>query len=155
MRFQINGLEEGQFQHLFDEGRDALVSIGAQLVTADEHPGYPCRVSLQDAEAGETVLLLNFEHLPGLTPFRSSHAIFVRKGATRAQLNDNHIPELLRIRTISVRAFDDNNMMVDADIADGENLEPVIERMLSLDSVSFLHLHNAQRGCYLARVDRD
>ena len=119
----------------------------------ESQPGHPCRISLEDADIGETVLLMNYEHLPALTPYRSSHAIFVREGAKNAIVGENQIPEMLRIRLLSVRAFDADEMMIDADIVDGDDLEPMIERMLSIESVEFLHIHNAKRGCFAARVD--
>jgi hypothetical protein len=97
---------------------------------------------------------MNYEHLPAQSPYRSSHAIFVKEGARRASVGKNKIPELLRIRLLSVRAFDANDMMVDADVVGGHDLEPIIETMLSIESVAFLHIHNAKRGCFMARVDR-
>jgi len=45
-------------------------------------------------------------------------------------------------------------MMLDAEVVLGHDLEPIIQRMLSVDAVDFLHIHNAKRGCFLARVDR-
>jgi hypothetical protein len=154
MDFQISGLREEHFQHLNGADAGALAQHGVERVTVDAQPGYPCRVSLKDVDIGETVFLLNYEHLPHPSPFRSSHAIFVHEGSTQTFLEINRIPEMLRIRLLSVRAFDARGMMIDADIADGHHVEPVIDRMLSMESVDFLHLHNAKRGCFLARVDR-
>ena len=76
-------------------------------------------------------------HLLTVSPYRSSHAIFVKDGASGAIVGKNQIPEMLRIRLLSVRAFDANGMMVDAYVVDGYDLEPIIERMLSIDSVDF------------------
>ena len=154
MNFQIRGLCEGQFQHFYGQGAEELAKHGIERMTVESHPGYPCRVSLEDVEIGESVLLMNYEHLPAQSPYRSSHAIFVKEGARRASVGKNKIPELLRIRLLSVRAFDANDMMVDADVVGGHDLEPIIETMLSIESVAFLHIHNAKRGCFMARVDR-
>jgi hypothetical protein len=44
-------------------------------------------------------------------------------------------------------------MMLDADIVSGAELEPVIERLLAVPGVAYLHAHNAGRGCYAARID--
>ena len=154
MNFQINGLDEGRFQHLFGQAQEELAKYAVERMTVDSQPGYPCRISLRDVNIGETVLLMNYEHLPTPSPYRSRHAIFVKEGARRATVGKNQIPEMLRIRLLSVRSFDANGMMVDADIVDGHDLEPIIERMLSIGSVDFLHIHNAQRGCFMARADR-
>ena len=154
MNFQISGLDENQFEHLFGAAEEVLAEYGVERMTVETRPGYPCRISLEDAAIGETVLLMNYEHLPVATPYRSAHAIFVREGATRADIGPNKIPELIRIRLLSVRSFDANGTMLDADVVDGTAVEPMIERMLSLPDVDFLHIHNAKRGCFIARVDR-
>ena len=41
------------------------------------------------------------------------------------------------------------------DIVEGTGLGPMIERLLAVEQVSYLHLHNAQRGCYLASAVRE
>jgi hypothetical protein len=154
MNFQISGLDEGHFRYLFGQDAEELAKYGVERMTVESQPGYPCRVSLKDVEIGETVLLMNYEHLPVASPYRSSHAIFVHEGSTRTIVDKNRIPEMLRSRLLSVRAFNQGGMIVDADVVDGHELEPVIKRMLLKRSVSFLHLHNAARGCFLARLDR-
>jgi hypothetical protein len=64
------------------------------------------------------------------------------------------VPEVLRLRLLSVRAFDEMGMMLDADVVHGRDLEPVLVRMLGRSEVAYIHLHNAKPGCYAARVDR-
>jgi len=154
MSFQISALPIGQFQHLFGKDDDVLNAHGAKRMVVDECPGCPCRISLQDAAVGESVLLLNFEHQQATTPYRSSHAIFVRENAVEAQLQPNEVPDQLRIRLLSVRAFDQDGMMIDADVAEGNDLERLVDKMFAQPPVSYLHIHHAKPGCYGARVDR-
>jgi len=154
MDFQISALDGEQFRHLFGLDRETLAGLGVQRLVADTNPGFPCRVSLRDAEVGENVLLMNYEHLSKPTPYRSSHAIFVREWADQAAPGRNEIPEMLRHRLLSVRAFDASGMMTDADVVEGKILEPVIARMLTHSSVDCLHVHNAKPGCYAAMVKR-
>lgn len=154
MAFQISALGADQFSHLFGQTEDELAQSGVQRMLADDCPGYPCRVSLEDAEVGEPVLLMNYEHQPAASPFRSSHAIFVREWAIQARPGDNEVPEFLRKRLLSVRAFDGRGMMLDADVVDGHDLEPLIERMFANHSADYLHIHNARLGCYAALVLR-
>jgi hypothetical protein len=111
-------------------------------------------VSLRDAEVGERVILLNFEHLSGATPYRSSHAIFVRDGAVRARPEAGEIPEYLGRRLLSVRAFDGARRMTAAEVVEGREARALFSRLLEPGDVEFLHVHNARHGCYLARVDR-
>jgi hypothetical protein len=154
MGFQITALGVDQFNHLFGQDSEELANKGIQRIVADSKPGFPCRVSLRDAEVGEKVLLMNYEHQPVRSPFRSSHAIFVREGASEARPNRNEIPAMFRHRLLSVRAFDGSGMMIDADVVDGEHLESLIEDMLEDEAVEYLHLHNAKLGCYAALVVR-
>ncbi len=154
MNFRISALNIDQFSHLFGQDQEVLSRQGIQRMVVDSNPGFPCRVSLQDAEVGETVLLMNFEHQRMLTPYRSSHAIFVRESATQAVPDRNEIPKMFRHRLLSVRAFDADGMMIDADVVDGERLESSIEQMLKNKSTESLHIHNAKRGCYAALVKR-
>jgi hypothetical protein len=154
MAFQITALDLNEFSHLFGQDSALLAKQGIQRVVADSKPGYPCRVSLQDAEVGENLLLMNYEHQTKPSPFRSCHAIFVRESAIQAMPGKNEIPTSLKLRLLSVRAFDSAGMMVDADIVEGEHLDSLIERMLEDEAVDNLHIHNARPGCYAAKVER-
>lgn len=154
MSFQISALNIDQFSHLFGQDRETLAKQGVQRVVVDNNPGFPCRVSLRDAEVGEKMLLMNYEHQPMRTPFRSSHAIFVREWASQALPDRNEVPKMLRLRLLSVRAFDASGMMVDADVIDGERLESLVAHMLANESTDYLHIHNAKLGCYAALVER-
>jgi hypothetical protein len=154
MSFRISGLPASQFAPLFPLSDEELAHHDAVRVVADQHPGFPCRVSLKDAEIGERLLLLNYEHLPVASPYRSRHAIYVRESATDARLAVDEVPEQLRIRLLSVRAFDARGMMKAADVTAGTTLETVIEQLFADPAVEYLHIHNAKPGCYAARVDR-
>ena len=155
MHFRISGLEPTQFSHLFNLSEEKLASHDVLRYVVTAKPGFPCRVSLQDAELGEKALLLNYTHLETATPYRASHAIFVRENATPAELDIDEIPDSIRNRLMSVRAFDAQGMMLDADVVDGKLLEPVLQHMFDNTEVEFVQLHNAMRGCYAARVDRE
>ncbi len=154
MNFQISGLPAAAFRPLFALSDDALAERQIVRTVVDKRPGFPCRVSLRDADVGETVLLLNYEHLPAASPYRSRHAIYVRENAAEAHLEVNEIPEVLRTRILSVRAFDSAGMMLDADVVQGTDLASVIREMLDNAQVAYLHVHNAKAGCFAARVDR-
>ena len=154
MAFQLSALDVARFSHLFNLSDEELAAQGVQRMRVTDKPGFPCRVSLRDADVGQNVLLLNYEHLDAATPYRASHAIFVEEGASPAVLDRDEIPASIRDRLISVRAFDADGMMRDADVVEGEAIAPVLQHLFEDPSVDFLHLHNARRGCYAARVDR-
>ena len=154
MSFQISALDAGEFSHLFHLSDEELADHGVQRYRVTDQPGFPCRISLLDVEPGETVLLLNYLHLDNATPYRASHAIFVGENSTPANPGIDEIPDSIKIRLMSVRAFDGQGMMLDADVVEGAELEPVLQAMFDDNAVAFIHLHNARRGCYAARVER-
>lgn len=154
MNYRITGLSPEPFRHLFGLPDADLANHNAKRYVADEKPGFPCRVEMRDAEPGETLILLNHVSQPAPTPYRASHAIFVREGAAKAFDELNTVPEVMRRRLLSLRAFDATGMMLDADVAEGRDIEPLIERLFSNPGVAYIHAHNARRGCYSGRIDR-
>lgn len=154
MSYRILGLDPLQFQPLFRLSDEELAARGIVRVAADAKPGFPCRITMRDAEPGETLLLLNYEHQPVHSPYRSSHAIFVCENAQRRYDEVDRIPDVLRIRQLSVRSFDERGMMLDAEVVEGSELEPLIERLFQEPGAAYLHIHNAKRGCFACRVER-
>jgi len=154
MSFQVKGLPTAAFERFYGKSDAELAAQGVKVSIADGVPGFPCRVTLRDAPAGSRMLLLNFEHQPAETPYRSRHAIYVEDGAREFRPAAGEVPDSLRIRLLSIRAFDKDGMMVDADVTQGQEAAAVFERMLAAPEVAYLQVHNAKRGCYAARVER-
>jgi len=154
MTYRITGLSPEPFQHLYGLPDDELAQRGVKRYVVDKKPGFPDRVTMRDAEPGETVLLLNHLSQSAPTPYRATHAIFVREGAALPYDEVGEIPEVMRVRLLSLRAFDAEGMMVDADVVEGAEVEPLIARLFANPAVSYIHVHNAKRGCYAGRVDR-
>jgi len=123
-----------------------------QVVTAT--PGTPCRVSLQDANVGETVVLLNYQHQAGESPYKATHAIFVREAATQAEPAVNEVPEVIKSRLVSLRCFDHAHMMIHADVVPGETVGAAISEAFDDDAMAYAHIHNAKPGCFAALVER-
>lgn len=154
MSFRAVGLSAAPFDALFALDDEALAARGMRRVIADSKPGYPCRVSLEDAEPGETLILLPFEHQTAHSPYRASGPIFVRQAAREAFDAVGIVPPVLRGRMLSLRAYDGSGDMVDAEVVDGGEVEEVIARLFARDEVSTIHVHNAKRGCYACRIER-
>ncbi len=156
MSFAITGLPVDGFRPLFGLSDQDLAARGVIRHVATAPMGFPCRITLEDAPAGQTLLLLNYEHQSADTPYRSRHAIYVSEAATQTRRVVDEIPGCLSVRPlISLRAFDAGGMMTAAEIAPGAELTATIERMLADPQASYLHAHNAGRGCYAARIDRN
>ena len=154
MSFRITGLPAEDFAHLFALSDQELAARGAVRRNADARtPGYPCRVSLTDSRPGDEMLLVNYEHHPVSSPYRMRFAVYVRKGEETYNAIDE-VPEQLRIRTLAVRAFDADAMMVGWELIDGRQLEAAVERLFADPRAAYLHVHYAAPGCYAARIDR-
>lgn len=154
MSFRIRGLPAETFAPLFALSDAELKSRGAVRQIADaREPGYPCRVSLTDSQAGDELILVNYEHHAVATPYRMRFAIFVRKGEETFDRIDV-VPEQMRKRTLAVRAFDADAMLVGWELVEGIKLENAIERLFANPKAAYLHVHFAVPGCYAAKVER-
>lgn len=154
MSFRITGLSPEPFRSLFGSADEELAAKGAIRHVADAKPGFPDRIELRDAEPGQRLLLLNYMHQPANTPYRACHAIYVLEGATERYDRIDEVPEAFRPRTLSLRAFDETGLMVDADLVEGRVMEGLIERLFSKPKVAYIQAHYARFGCYAGRVDR-
>ena len=154
MSFQILALDQNEFEHYFAMSDEERADANAVLETVTESPGYPCRVSLEDAEIGETILLVNYSHLPEASPYRANHAIYVRKDIQSVELAPNTVPNVISSRLISIRAFDETHMMQHADVVDGKILKGQLDEIFADTAISYVHLHNAKQGCFAAKVTR-
>jgi Protein of unknown function (DUF1203) len=152
--FQISALPLDNFKDLFSLDDESLAARGAKRYVADKTPGFPCRVSLEDAAPGERVILVPFCHQPEQSPYRAVGPIFVREAAITASLPPQTIPPLLRSRLLSVRAYDASHLMIAAEVVDGRELESSITRVFARDAVVYAHIHFAGPGCFACRADR-
>jgi hypothetical protein len=154
MTYRISGLEPSQFAHLIGLSDEQLAAHGATRMIADGQPSFPCRVRLDDAKAGETLLLVNHVSHHGNNPYRASHAIFVSESATEAAVYRDEIPPALERRILSLRAFDQKGMMIDAALVQPGEGDAAVRRMLANAAIDHIDAHNATRGCFAARIDR-
>lgn len=155
MTFRITALPLAPFQPLFALDDNSLEALGARRMVADAPHSAPCRISLADAEPGETLVLLNHRHLDDpSSPYRSEGPIFVREAALEARLAPRDVPEMLGRRLLSARAYDARWMMTDADVVEGHDLATRLEQWFSDARVACIHLHTARRGCYMAAAER-
>ena len=146
--FRLVGLPYEHFAPLFDKSDAELAALHIERRFASADFGFPCRVSLQDAQPGDELLLLSFMHQPGDSPYRASGPIFVRRGSTLAELAPGELPPYVARRQISLRAYDAAHLIVDAEVCEGRDAAALIEAMLAREDVAYVHLHNAKRGCY-------
>lgn len=154
MTYRITGLPRDDFAPLFGLDDTALAAQGAKRVTADADRGFPCRISLEDAKAGETLILLNHVSHDVATPFRSSYAIYVREEATMPASYKNETPPVFEGRPIALRAFDASGMLKNAALALPGEADERIRDLFADERIAYIHAHNAAHGCFAARVER-
>lgn len=154
MTYRITGLARDEFEPLFEMDDADLAERGALRVTATADRGFPCRVSLEDARKGETLILLNHVSHDVATPFRASHAIYVRESAKEADVPADQVPAVLDTRTISLRGFDTAGMLRSAAVALPGETDTHIREMFAEAEIAYIHAHNAAPGCFAARVER-
>jgi hypothetical protein len=153
-QWRLSGLDAAEFEPMFAWTDDALRRVGAVRTTATDAPGFPCRVSLEDAPIGAELLLLPYEHQPTLSPYRASGPIFVRRGAVRSDLAPGEVPDYVAQRLISLRAYDADAMIIAASVCEGTAVADALDGMFADAAVAYVHLHNAKRGCYSCLASR-
>jgi hypothetical protein len=153
MSFLVSGLDPDQFSALsgMDDAELRARNVHRERVTAK--PGAPCRITLDDAEVGEEVLLLSYEHQPAHSPYRQGGPIFIRKNAALF-VGVDIIPPALARRPLSLRGFDADHMMIEAELVDGAAAGALVECFFANSNVAYIHAHYARRGCYAALIER-
>jgi hypothetical protein len=154
MTYAIKGLDPAPFAALFELDDVQLEAQGMARMPVD-NPNFPCRVSLRDCDIGDEVILLNHVSHEGENPYRASHAIFVSKSATEAGQYVDAIPPALDRRILSLRSFDADGMMIDAALVQPGEADEAVRRLFANPAADHIDAHNATRGCFAARIDRN
>ena len=152
--FKIKSLSLDEFEPYFALSDKELSNIDAKRIVVDESPYYPCRVSLKDAKIGESVIALSYCFHDAGSIYKASGPIFIRENANNANLLINEIPTMLLHRLLSVRAYNYDGFMMDADTVEGIDLIMTIKRFFLDSKISYLHIHNAKPGCFNCEVKR-
>lgn len=134
----------------------AELTIGEAAVrlTVDEPNSYPCRRCLTDAEVGEQALLISYDPFLADSVYRGEGPIFIHAENCKAFGGEPAVPEQLRSRLLSLRAYDGHQMMSASEVIEGRDLEVTVDRLFADETVAFIHAHNARPGCFAARIDR-
>ena len=152
--FKITGISEGTYEHLFKLDENELRELGGQLMIVDQKPGYPCRVSLEDAEIGEEVVLFPFKHHNTSSPYQANGPIFIRRNARQSQLENNEIPMMLVHRLLSLRVYNAQGIMIEAETIEGRELRSRIAAIFGNQEADYIHVHNAGPGCYNCQINK-
>lgn len=154
MTYKISGIDPAPYRALFGLADEELVRRGAVRMTVDG-PGFPCRVSLTDRAAGETVLLVNHVSHDVANPYRASHAIFVTEWCDSPAEFVDEVPPVFKERILSLRGFDEDGMMAHAILTQAGDADAGIRRLFANPAIRTIHAHNATRGCFSAKIERN
>jgi len=155
MSYVISGLPVAPFAPLFEMDDAALAALGALRRRADADRGFPCRVSLVDAKAGEELILLHYVSHDVATPFRSGYAIYVRAQAQEATPYGDATPPVFEGRALALHGSAAGGMLRGATLAAPREADPAIAALLPPAEIPYIHAHNAAYGCFAARIDRN
>ncbi len=152
--FRIIPVPEPVAVHARTRRADEHGNAALEAIIADSHPGYPCRVCLRDAQVGEPMLLFSYSPFERPRPYQSVGPIFVHAEACAPYQHERGVPEALRRRLLSLRAYDGDDRLIGADVTEGEAMEPLIARLFADGHVRYLHAHHARPGCFACRIER-
>lgn len=153
MTYRINGLPRVPFEPFFAMSDDLLARHGARRVLADS-PGYPCRISLEDARIGESLILINHVSHDVEGPYRAAHAILVREKAGEPASFIDETPPVFASRILSLRGFDASGDLIDSRVSRPGEHDAAIRDLLAERRVHHVDAHNAGHGCFSARIER-
>ena len=154
MTYVIEGIDPAPFRPLLAADEADLAAALARRVTATGKPGFPCRVTLEDVEPGETLLLVHHVSRDALTPYRSAYAIYVREEAGSPARYVDAVPPVMERRALALRGFSADAMLHAAALAAPGEADAAIRAMLADPAIATIDVHNAAHGCFVARVGR-
>lgn len=155
MTYRIKGLDPAPYKPLFGLPASELAERGIVRMTVTKKPSFPCRISLTDRDLGEQVLLLNHVSHDVANPYRASHAIFVTEGEEQAAEFVDEVPPVFETRILSLRGFDKDGMMADAILTQPGEADAGIRKLFANPEIETIHAHNAGRGCFSAKIERN
>ena len=117
--------------------------------------GFPCRISLTDRAIGESVLLVNHVSHDVANPYRASHAIFVTESDEEPAEYVDQVPPVFGPRVLSLRGFDKAGMMAEAILTQPGEADAGIRQLFANAEIETIHAHNATRGCFAAKIERN
>jgi hypothetical protein len=145
--FTVHALSEP----IADEARSCPATVPA---VAGDGP-YPVRCCLSDAPDAGGVVLASVMPFRGESPYAARSPVYVHAERCAGHSEEpGAIPDMLRGRLLSVRAYDGAHMLTGTEVLQGTELEGAIERLLDDAPDAYLHVHFAGPGCYACRIDR-
>jgi hypothetical protein len=115
----------------------------------------PCRRCLRNAQPGESLLLLPYDPFLVRSPYTGEGPVYVHADGCEQHAGEPDVlPEQVDApRVFSLRAYDADAMLLEAEVIPAEHLDARARALLG-NGAAFLHAHFAGPGCFAFRMDR-
>jgi hypothetical protein len=123
------------------------------VIKVDSATGYPCRHCLRWAQPGESVILFPYASIPPGHPYSETGPIFVHAEPCERYSATGEYPADFRNGRV-FRAYDADYNMIDAEVANGDEPETIIEKLLQNPKTEFVDARSVTRGCFTFRILR-
>ncbi|TQV84915.1 DUF1203 domain-containing protein [Aliikangiella coralliicola] len=123
--------------------------------------GEPCRDVLRRALPGEEIILASYCPFTRPGPYKEYGAVFVLAEQSSEVPDFNRLPLPSGSETdylgdtFVVRAYSEDERIVDASLSMAGDAQKVIEQFFSNEEVHFILVRFAAYGCYAFRIERD
>jgi Protein of unknown function (DUF1203) len=136
-----------------EKARRAVAAGAADhtVVIADSPGGYPCRHCLRWAKPGERVILFPYASIPGGYPYSESGPIFVHVERCHRYSATDEYPDDFR-NGRAFRAYDANYNMIAAEVANENEAEATVEKLLQNPKTKFVDARSVSHGCFTFRI---
>lgn len=118
-------------------------------------PSYgPCRACLRTFHVGEEErVLFTYNPFHGIDDYPSPGPVFVHRDACEPWSGDGFPPEL-RALPLMLEGYGAGRWLVAREPVSDGGVEDALGRLFAHPAVTYVHVRNAEAGCYIARVER-
>ncbi len=128
-------------------------AVDHAVIKVDSATGYPCRHCLRWAKPGEHVILFPYASIPPGHPYSEIGPIFVHGEPCERYCASAEYPADFRNGRV-FRAYDADYNMIDAEVANGNEPEAIIEKLFQNPKTQFVDARSVTRGCFTFRIVR-
>jgi hypothetical protein len=130
--------------------------FGYRIERSKGHDTYPCRHCLREASGEQGMLLLSHQAPEPRSVYGHPTAIFLCAQACARFDAPDTVPEIVRNRQVSLRAFNSDGMMLYTanELVEGAGHDAAIRRIFDRAEVAFINVHTTKAGCMLCHIAR-
>lgn len=117
--------------------------------------GYgPCRSCLQTFEEGvDRRILFTHDAFAGLETLPLPGPVFIHERSCERHDEDAGFPATLRSIPLTLNAYARGRKLLAQEYGRGDDVDPLLGRLLDLPELAYIHVRNSEAGCYIARIE--